>query len=181
MLCRESSGKAWSRWLHPDRAAGRHCDHRRIDRAVAARRAVGPRSGPPCPVHQQPQANGPGGHELRELQRHVSHGRSHGARLADLRPHPPGLRALRGAHAVLRAGRHFQRLELQHHDLQDPNSTVSGVGISIALVPQRWRHRRPPVSRACRAMAGIAAPIPMTFSSYAGNSGPLIYACNDPC
>ena len=49
----------------------------------------------------------------------VSHGRSHGARCAELTwPDSPGFRALRGDHPVLRAGRHLQRLELQHHDLR---------------------------------------------------------------
>ncbi len=58
--------------LHPDRIARRHRDHRRPDRPVAARRAGRPRSRPPRPVHQQPQAARPGRHELRVGQRHAS-------------------------------------------------------------------------------------------------------------
>ena len=49
-----------NRRVHADRAAGRHRDHRRPDRPALARRAVGPRGGPPDPVHQQPQADRPG-------------------------------------------------------------------------------------------------------------------------
>ena len=45
------------RRLHADRAAGRHRDHRRPDRAAAARRPGGPRGRPPRPVHQQPEAD----------------------------------------------------------------------------------------------------------------------------
>src|SRR5437016_1629071 len=61
-----------------------------------------------------------------------------------------------------------------------PNSTVSGFGISILWCPSdgdiaglRWPGG-PTDGWDC-------SPIPMTFSSYAGNLGPLIYAWNDPC
>ena len=43
--------------FHPDRAPGGHRDHRRPDRPAVARRAGGPRGGPPRPVHQQSQAD----------------------------------------------------------------------------------------------------------------------------
>ena len=48
------------RRLHADRAAGGDRDHRRADRAAAARRAVGPRGRPPRPVREQPEADRPG-------------------------------------------------------------------------------------------------------------------------
>jgi len=61
-----------------------------------------------------------------------------------------------------------------------PNSTICGVGISIMWCPSDG------------VIAGLrypgapgdgwdCAPIPSTFSSYAGNLGPLIYQWNDPC
>ncbi len=61
-----------------------------------------------------------------------------------------------------------------------PNSTVCGVGITSLWCPSDG------------VIAGLrypgmpgdgwdCAPIPSTFSSYAGNLGPLIYAYNDPC
>jgi prepilin-type N-terminal cleavage/methylation domain-containing protein/prepilin-type processing-associated H-X9-DG protein len=60
-----------------------------------------------------------------------------------------------------------------------PNSTVSGFGLSILWCPSDG------------VIAGLrypgmptdgwdCSPIPMTFSSYAGNLGPLIYQWNDP-
>ena len=58
-------------WFHADRTAGRHRDHRRPDRPPAARRAVGARGRPPDPVHQQPEADRPGVHELRERQQRL--------------------------------------------------------------------------------------------------------------
>ena len=63
--------KASATRLHAHRAARRDRDHRRPDRAAAARGAGGPRGGPPRPVHQQPQADRPGAAQLR--QRHTSH------------------------------------------------------------------------------------------------------------
>ena len=51
-MSREESSR-----FHADRAPGRHRDHRRPDRPAVARRAGGPRGGPPGPVHQQPQAD----------------------------------------------------------------------------------------------------------------------------
>jgi prepilin-type N-terminal cleavage/methylation domain-containing protein/prepilin-type processing-associated H-X9-DG protein len=60
-----------------------------------------------------------------------------------------------------------------------PNSTVSGFGVSIMWCPSdgiiaglRWPGG-PTDGWDC-------SPIPMTFSSYAGNLGPLIYQWNDP-
>jgi prepilin-type processing-associated H-X9-DG protein len=61
-----------------------------------------------------------------------------------------------------------------------PNSTVSGFGMSILWCPSDG------------IIAGLrypgaqgdgwdCSPIPMTYSSYAGNLGPLIYGWNDPC
>ena len=55
--------------IHPDRAAGRDRDHRGPDRPAAAGRAVGPRGGPPGPVHQQPEADRPGDAQLRQRAR----------------------------------------------------------------------------------------------------------------
>ena len=65
------SAPTLARWFHADRAAGRHRDHRRPDRPAAARRAVGPRGRPPDPVHEQPEADRPGVHELRERQQRL--------------------------------------------------------------------------------------------------------------
>ena len=50
--------------LHADRAPGGDRDHRRAHRPAAAGRAVGPRGGPPRPVHEQPEADRPGGPQL---------------------------------------------------------------------------------------------------------------------
>jgi prepilin-type processing-associated H-X9-DG protein len=60
-----------------------------------------------------------------------------------------------------------------------PNSTVSGIGISILWCPSDG------IITGLRypGMPGDGwdcAPIPMTYSSYAGNMGPLIYQYNDP-
>ena len=54
--------------IHAHRAAGGDRHHRRADLAALARRAVGSRIGPPGPVHQQPQADRPGGAQLHEWQ-----------------------------------------------------------------------------------------------------------------
>ena len=51
-------------WIHPDRAPGRHRDHRRADRPAAARGAGRARGGPADPVHQQPEADRPGAAQL---------------------------------------------------------------------------------------------------------------------
>jgi prepilin-type N-terminal cleavage/methylation domain-containing protein/prepilin-type processing-associated H-X9-DG protein len=60
-----------------------------------------------------------------------------------------------------------------------PNSTVSGIGVSILWCPSDG------VITGLRypGMPGDGwdcSPIPMTFSSYAGNLGPLIYCWKDP-
>src|ERR1700729_894439 len=52
--------------FHAHRAPGGDRHHRRADRAVAPRRAGGPRGGPARAVHQQPQADRPGDPQLRE-------------------------------------------------------------------------------------------------------------------
>jgi prepilin-type N-terminal cleavage/methylation domain-containing protein/prepilin-type processing-associated H-X9-DG protein len=59
------------------------------------------------------------------------------------------------------------------------NSTVSGVGISILWCPSdgiinglRWP--------GMQGDGWDCAPIPMTYSSYAGNLGPLVYCWKDP-
>ena len=62
---------------------------------------------------------------------------------------------------------------------QYPNSTVSGIGLSILWCPSDG------VITGLRypGMPGDGwdcSPIPMTFSSYAGNLGPLIYCWYDP-
>jgi prepilin-type N-terminal cleavage/methylation domain-containing protein/prepilin-type processing-associated H-X9-DG protein len=61
-----------------------------------------------------------------------------------------------------------------------PNSTTNGFGVSTLWCPSdgdiaglRWPGG-PTDGWDC-------SPIPMTYSSYAGNLGPLIYAWNDPC
>jgi prepilin-type N-terminal cleavage/methylation domain-containing protein/prepilin-type processing-associated H-X9-DG protein len=59
------------------------------------------------------------------------------------------------------------------------NSTVSGAGMSTLWCPSDGDI----VGLRYPGMPGDGwdcAPIPMTFSSYAGNSGPLVYAYNDP-
>jgi len=61
-----------------------------------------------------------------------------------------------------------------------PNSTVSGVGISIMWCPSDGDI----VGLRYPGFPGDGwdcSPIPMTFSSYAGNMGTLIYQYNDPC
>jgi len=60
-----------------------------------------------------------------------------------------------------------------------PNSTVSGIGMSILWCPSDGiiaglRYPGNPTD------GWDCSPIPMTFSSYAGNLGPLIYQHNDP-
>src|SRR5262249_27201934 len=50
--------------VHPDRVAGRHCDHRHPDRAPGAGRPEGPRGRRTRPVPEQPQAVGPGDAQL---------------------------------------------------------------------------------------------------------------------
>jgi prepilin-type N-terminal cleavage/methylation domain-containing protein/prepilin-type processing-associated H-X9-DG protein len=60
-----------------------------------------------------------------------------------------------------------------------PNSTVNGFGLSIMWCPSDGEVsglRYPGQS----GDGWDCAPIPMTFSSYAGNLGPLIYQWNDP-
>ena len=52
-----SCTRSQSVWLHVDRASRGHRDHRRLDRAAAARRAVRARGGSADPVHQQPEAD----------------------------------------------------------------------------------------------------------------------------
>ena len=127
--------------LHPDRAARRHRDHRRPDRALASRRAVGPRGGPPCPVHQQPQAARPGPGQLRELQRLVPDG----VLLAVVRR--LGIAGLRRQHrqrlrpdgrpaALLRAGPAVQRLQhLGARPSATQNATVDGTGVGTLWCP----------------------------------------------
>ena len=70
--------------FHPHRTLGRHRDHRGLDFAAAARRAVGSRGGPPGPVHQQPQADRTGRPQLLECQQFRAAG------LHPLRPVGPG-------------------------------------------------------------------------------------------
>jgi prepilin-type N-terminal cleavage/methylation domain-containing protein/prepilin-type processing-associated H-X9-DG protein len=60
-----------------------------------------------------------------------------------------------------------------------PNSTVSGIGLSILWCPSdgiivglRWPGKQ--------GDGWDCAPIPMTYSSYAGNLGPLVYCWKDP-
>ena len=67
--------KTESSRFHADRAAGGDRHHRRPDRPALAGRAVGPRGGPPRPVHQQPQADRPGPAQLPHGHRHVPDGR----------------------------------------------------------------------------------------------------------
>jgi prepilin-type processing-associated H-X9-DG protein len=60
-----------------------------------------------------------------------------------------------------------------------PNSTISGFGISILWCPSD----EVVVGLRYPGMPGDGwdcSPIPMTFSSYAGNLGPLVYCYNDP-
>src|SRR5579864_408413 len=58
-------------WLHLDRVASRHRNHRGSHRTSLARRTIGARGGPPRPVHQQPEADRPGITQLRELQQQL--------------------------------------------------------------------------------------------------------------
>jgi prepilin-type processing-associated H-X9-DG protein len=60
-----------------------------------------------------------------------------------------------------------------------PNSTVSGIGVSILWCPSDG------IINGLRWPGGPGdgwdcSPIPMTYSSYAGNLGPLIYCWRDP-
>ena len=62
---------------------------------------------------------------------------------------------------------------------QAPNSTVSGIGLSILWCPSDG------IINGLRypGMPGDGwdcSPIPMTYSSYAGNLGPLVYCWSDP-
>src|SRR5262249_33309597 len=59
-----------------------------------------------------------------------------------------------------------------------PNSTISGIGLSILWCPSdagivNYRYPGTPASQGGDGWDG--SPIPMCFSSYAGNLGPLIY------
>ena len=54
--------------FHPDRAAGGDRHHRRPHRPAPAGGPGGPRGRPPFPVRQQPQADRPGGAQLRKHQ-----------------------------------------------------------------------------------------------------------------
>jgi prepilin-type processing-associated H-X9-DG protein len=61
-----------------------------------------------------------------------------------------------------------------------PNSTVSGIGLSMLWCPSDGDI----IGLRYPGMPGDGwdcSPIPMTFSSYAANSGPLVYTYNDPC
>ena len=69
------SDRRTSSRLHFDRTFGRHRDHRRVDRAAFARRAIRTRGRPSHPVHQQPQANRAGHAQLSQCQRRVPDGR----------------------------------------------------------------------------------------------------------
>ena len=60
--------------FHADRALGGDRDHRGPDRAVTARGPVGAGGRTASPMHQQPQADGPGALQLREQQRGVPTG-----------------------------------------------------------------------------------------------------------
>ena len=58
--------------LHPDRAAGRDCDHRRAHRLASARCAGGSRGVSSYPMRQQPQADRAGPTQLRRGIRRLS-------------------------------------------------------------------------------------------------------------
>ena len=60
--------------VHADRAAGRHRDHRGLDRPALARRAGGARGGPAHPVRQQPEADRPGPAQLHDGDRRAAAG-----------------------------------------------------------------------------------------------------------
>ena len=124
------------RGLHPDRAAGRDRDHRGPDRAVAARGAVGPRGRPPRPVRQQPQADGPGLHELREHQQAVPHRQGLHQHLR----HQPEL----AARPWLHRRRPGQQRAVAPVDLAGPDPALHGaVGHLQPDQPDRVVHERP--------------------------------------
>ena len=98
--------------FHPDRATGRHRDHRRADCTVAPGRAGGPRGGPPRAVHQQPQADRAGDAQLPQHQQFAPLGRW---AVVD---------RVVGAHAappLHRAGADLQRDQLRRHRVHRPD------------------------------------------------------------
>ena len=134
-LARSPSSWHVSIRLHADRAAGRHRHHRRADLAAAPRRAVRPRGRAARPVHQQPEATGPGGHELRVRQPDPPAGGLHQARgLArlDVELRPVSL------HAPLpRAAGGLQRDQLRLERLRGRERDDRGDRHLGALVPER--------------------------------------------
>ncbi len=102
-----------SNGVHFDRAVGRHRDHRRVDRPLAAGRANGPRSRSAQPVRQQPEAARRRPAQLSRRLRDVPAGQPRG-----LRRRLHELHRLRHAAAVHRSRRGLQRDELQHLERQ---------------------------------------------------------------
>ena len=85
--------------FHPDRTSCRHRDHRGPDRPAAAGRPGRPRGGPPDPVRQQPEADGPGPAQLREQQRRAS--RPAASRPTSATASPPGTQFVDGNYSTL--------------------------------------------------------------------------------
>jgi prepilin-type N-terminal cleavage/methylation domain-containing protein/prepilin-type processing-associated H-X9-DG protein len=84
-----------------------------------------------------------------------------------------------GLTAFYEQGAIFNALNSSIMIYEAPNSTVSGVGVSILWCPSDGQI----VGLRYPGMQGDGwdcSPIPMTFSSYAGNLGPLIYCWKDP-
>ena len=64
---------------------------------------------------------------------------------------------------------------------EGPNSTVSGVGITHSLVPQRWRNLRPPLSRDAGRWLGLRSHPDDVLPATPATRGRSFTAYNDPC
>ena len=131
----------------------------RPDRPAPARRPGGPRGRPPRPVHQQPQADRPGGPQLPRRQRRLPDRQPRASSLRPGRP-TPATRPIEPQSVFVsmlgpaRAAAALQRHELQPQRLHRRELTVFGTGLDDPLVPERRRrsadvhtpHRRRPSS-----------------------------------
>src|SRR5690242_2373279 len=71
----DEHSNAEANWLHVNRAFGRDCDHRRVDRSLASGRAIRSRSCAAGAMRQQPDADWLVTQKLRELARDAAAGR----------------------------------------------------------------------------------------------------------
>ena len=126
-------------WLHAHRAPGRHRDHRSPDLPAAPRRAVGPRGGPPNPVHQQPEADRPGVHELRERQQLLLADDDPGS-LAHRRARRPGTfesswSAFARSAPFLEQGSFYNSINFNLTYSDPPNTTVANTPLPFLYCP----------------------------------------------